>query len=47
VNNNFATIGPKLAEKIDSSNTDSFLDYLTSIDKQFKRRPTTGKSFHS
>ena len=40
-NNHFATIGPKLAEKVDSSNTHSFLDYLTSTDKQFKLHPTT------
>jgi len=40
-NNHFPTIGPaKFAEKVDSSNTHSFLDYLTS-DKQFKLRPTT------
>ena len=47
-NNHFATIGPKLAEKVDPLNTHSFLDYLTSTDKQFKLRPTTAnKVFHS
>ena len=36
-NNHFATIGRKLAEKNNSSNTDSYLDYLTNTDERFHR----------
>ena len=40
-NNHFATIGSKLASKIDSSDTDSHLRYLTGTDKRFELRPTS------
>ena len=40
-NDHFGTIGPKLSEKLNSSHTDSFLDYLTSIDERFQLRPST------
>ena len=46
-NNHFATIGPKLAKKVNSSNTHSFLDHLTSTDKQFKLCPTTANKVFS
>ena len=40
-NNHFATIGSKLAGKIDFSDTDSHLRYLTGTDKRFELRPTS------
>jgi len=40
-NNHFATIGPKLASNIDSSNSDGYQKYLTGTDKRFQLRPTS------
>ena len=40
-NNYFATIGSKLASKIDSSYTDSHLRYFTGTDKRFQLRSTS------
>ena len=40
-NNHFATIGPKLAGNIDSSNSDGYQKYLTGTDKRFKLHPTS------
>ena len=43
-NNNFATIGSKLACNINTSDSDNYLKYLTNIDKQFQLcATTTGK----
>ena len=45
-NRYFATIGPKLASDIPSSDGNSYLNYLTSTDKEFQFRPTsTNKVF--
>ena len=40
-NRYFATIGPKLASDIPSSDGNSYLNYLTSTDKEFQFRPTS------
>ena len=40
-NRYFATIGPKLASDIPSSGCNSYLNYLTSTDKEFQFRPTS------
>ena len=40
-NNHFATIGPKLASNIDSSNSDDYQRYLTGTDERFQLRPTS------
>ena len=40
-NNNFATIGSKLASNISTSDSDNYLKYLTNIDKQFQLCATT------
>ena len=40
-NNNFATIGSKLACNINTSDSDNYLKYLTNIDKEFQLCATT------
>ena len=40
-NNNFATIGSKLASNISTSDSDNYLKYLTNINKQFQLCATT------
>lgn len=40
-NNHFATIGPKLASDIDSSDSHGYQQYLTCTNQQFQFRPTT------
>lgn len=40
-NDHFATIGPKLASEISSSDDSSHLKYLTGTDKNFQLHPTT------
>lgn len=45
-NNHFATIGPKLASDIDSSDNLDYQKYLTCINQRFQLQPTTiGKVF--
>ena len=39
--NNFATIGSKLASNISTPDSDNYLKYLTNTDKQFQLCPTT------